>query len=66
MGKGKWKKSSIRKVLIMLFEHLWVIELTLLDVSSLILFQLFATGFNDTSDTCEKFATCVIDTGGAP
>ncbi len=24
---GIWKKSSIRKVLIILFEHLWVVEL---------------------------------------
>ena len=26
---GKWKKSSIRKFLIILFGHLWVVELTL-------------------------------------
>jgi hypothetical protein len=25
---GKWKKSSIRKVLNILFGHLWVVELT--------------------------------------
>jgi hypothetical protein len=25
---GKWKKSSIRKVLIILFGHIWVVELT--------------------------------------
>ncbi len=25
---GKWKKSSIRKVLNILFVHLWVVELT--------------------------------------
>jgi hypothetical protein len=25
---GKWKKSSIRKILIILFGHLWVVELT--------------------------------------
>jgi hypothetical protein len=57
---GKWKKSPVRKVLIILFGHLWVIELTyrkkisfkfLKGVSSLIMFLLFATG--------------VVDTGGA-
>jgi hypothetical protein len=25
---GKWKKSSIRKILIILFGHLWVVEET--------------------------------------
>ncbi len=25
---GKWKKSSIRKILIILFSHLWVVEET--------------------------------------
>ncbi len=25
---GEWKKSSIQKVSIILFEHLWVVELT--------------------------------------
>jgi hypothetical protein len=25
---GTWKKSSSRKILIILFEHLWVVELT--------------------------------------
>ncbi len=25
---GKWKKSSIRKILIILLEHLWIVELT--------------------------------------
>jgi hypothetical protein len=25
---GKWKKSSSRKILIILFGHLWVVELT--------------------------------------
>jgi hypothetical protein len=57
---GKWKKSSIRKVLIILFGHLWVVELTytadkvfssslLEGVSSLILYKLFATAIVDTS-----------------
>ncbi len=27
---GKWKKSLIRKMLIILFVHLWVVELTFL------------------------------------
>jgi hypothetical protein len=27
-NSGKWKKSSLRNVLIFLFEHLWVVELT--------------------------------------
>jgi hypothetical protein len=43
-----------------LFKHLWVEELT---VCSLILFKFFVIGVNDTSG---KFATGVIDTGGAP
>ena len=69
---GKWKKSSIRKILIILFGHLWVVEETytvykflpsssLSGVCSLILFQLFATGVNDTGG---KFAAGVVDTGG--
>jgi hypothetical protein len=57
----KWKKSSIRKILIILFGQLWVEELTYLSILpssshygvwSLILFPYFATG--------------VVDTGGAP
>jgi hypothetical protein len=69
----KWKKSLIRKILIMLFGHLWVVEETyiykflpsssLSGVCSLILFPLFATGVNDTGG---KFAAGVVDTGGAP
>jgi hypothetical protein len=49
---GKWKKSLIRKILIILFGHLWVVEETyiykflpsssLSGVCSLILFPLFA------------------------
>jgi hypothetical protein len=31
-GGGKWKKPSIRKILIILFEHLWVVELTYIKV----------------------------------
>jgi hypothetical protein len=66
---GKWKKSSIRKILIILFGHLWVIEETyiykflpsssLSGVCSLILFQLFAAGVVDTGG---KFAAGVVDT----
>jgi hypothetical protein len=65
------KKSSIRKILIILFRQLWVEELTSIynfclqnhpkGVCSLILFPLFASGVND---TCYKFAACVADTGG--
>jgi hypothetical protein len=58
---GKWKKSSIIKVLIILFGHghLWVSELTYRYIfasglSSLILFPLFATG--------GKFATSIDNT----
>jgi hypothetical protein len=45
---------------------------SLLDVCSLILFPLFATGVNDTGgkfaqgELVAKFATGVVDTGGAP
>jgi hypothetical protein len=55
---GKWKKSSIRKILIIWFGHLWVVEETyifkflpsssLSGVSSLILFPLFAAGVVET------------------
>jgi hypothetical protein len=64
------KKSSIRKILILL-GHLWIVELThtvytflpsssLKGICSLILFPLFATGVNDTGG---KFAAGVVDTG---
>jgi hypothetical protein len=74
---GKWKKSSIIKVLIILFGHLWEVELTYR--------YFFAFKFtlrsqqpdivpNDTGvkfsagvvDIGGKFATGVVDTGGAP
>ncbi len=29
---GKWKKSSIRKILIILLEHLWIVELTYIEI----------------------------------
>jgi hypothetical protein len=29
---GKWKKSSIRKILIILFGHLWVVEETIISI----------------------------------
>jgi hypothetical protein len=59
----KWKKSSIRKFLIILFGHLCVVELpyrnffstsSLSSLSILILFSLFAAGINDTSCTSGK------------
>ncbi len=71
---GKWKKSSIIKVLIILFGHLWEVKLTYryifvfkfmvanLPPMSLILLA-FAAGVVDTG--C-KFATDVVDNGGAP
>jgi hypothetical protein len=63
---GKWEKSLIRKSLIILFGHLWVVEETiniyikfmpsssLSGVCSLILFQLFAAGVNKTRGTGGK------------
>jgi hypothetical protein len=66
---GKWKKSSIRKVLIILFGYFWVVGLNIYTyffssssykgVSSLILFTLFAT-----SVTRGKFTSGVFDSGG--
>jgi hypothetical protein len=67
---GKRKKSSFRKVLTFLFGYLWLVGFTknidnifplssLLGVSSLILFKLFATGVIDTGS---KFAIGIIDT----
>jgi hypothetical protein len=70
---GKWKKSSIIKILIILFGHLWEVELTYRYIFALkftlrsqqsdilILFPLFATGVIDTGG---KFAAGVVDTGG--
>jgi hypothetical protein len=62
---GKWKKSSIRKILIILFDHLWVVKevniykflpsSSLSGVCSLILFPLFAAGI---------VAAGVINNGG--
>jgi hypothetical protein len=73
---GKWKKSSIRKVLNIFCGHLWVVEFTLRckqsDVVPLFLTGVvdtrgkFSTGINDASNTCGKFATGVVDTCGAP
>jgi hypothetical protein len=64
------EKISIIKVLIILFEHLWEVELTctvdtflpsssLKDLSSLILFPLFATFVIDTGG---KFTAGMVDT----
>jgi hypothetical protein len=72
---GKWKKSSIRIILIILFGHLWVVEETytvykflpsssLSGVCSLILFKLFATGVTTQGELGAKFAAGVVDTGG--
>ncbi len=93
---GKWKKSSIRKILIILFGHLWEVEETYIlifafkftfrylqpDIVPIICHRCgemvakFAAGVVDTGgkfpagvvDTGgnSKFATCVVDTGGAP
>jgi hypothetical protein len=65
---GKWKKSAIRKVLNILFGHLWVAEFSfffssLPSVSILILFSLFAASINDTSGNRGKIAAGVVDTG---
>jgi hypothetical protein len=55
----KWKKSSIIKVLIILFGHLWEVELTYR--------YIFASKLSTTlAKLMEKFATGVVDTGGAP
>ncbi len=80
----KWKISSIIKVLIILFGHLWEVELTYryifafkltFGLSSLILYlppvsttlaklvTKFAAGVVYTDG---KFASGVVDTGGAP
>ncbi len=66
---GKWKKNSSRKILIIWFGHLWVVELTykfllsssLYGICSLILLPLFATGVVDTGG---KIAAGIVDTGG--
>ncbi len=53
---GKWRKSSMRKVLTVLFVHLWVVELTYRYIFSFkwYCFPLFATGINDTIGTIGK------------
>jgi hypothetical protein len=64
------EKSSIIKVLIILFGHLWEVELTYRYIFAFKftlrsqqpdIFPLFATGVIDTSD---KFSTGGVDTGG--
>ncbi len=70
----RWKKSSIIKVLIILFGHLWEVELTYrfclqvhFKVSAAWYCSRFATDVNDTGvDTGGKFSSGVVDTGGAP
>ncbi len=51
---GKWKKSLIRKILIILLGHLWIVELT----------YMYIFAFTCVNDTGGKFAAGVIDTGG--
>jgi hypothetical protein len=46
---GKWKKSSIIKVLIILFGHLWEVELIYRYI-----FAFIATNINSTSETGGK------------
>jgi hypothetical protein len=61
MANGK--KPLIRKVLNILFGHLWVGELT---IRYFFPSKSLATGINNTSSTCGKFATGVVDNGGTP
>jgi hypothetical protein len=56
--KGKGKKSSIRKVLIILFGYLWEVGLTYRYIFA-IKSTLFAAGVIDTGG---KFAASVVDT----
>jgi hypothetical protein len=78
---SKWKNSSIRKVLNILFRHLWVVELhrdkfvsssSLWGVCTLILFLLFATGDQlHQRYQWQIYCRCcwyrgVVDTSGAP
>jgi hypothetical protein len=52
---GKWKKSSRRKVLIVLFGHLWVVELKYRFAKGIVdLGGKFATGINDNSGSSGK------------
>jgi hypothetical protein len=64
------KISSIRKILIILLGHLWIVELniytflpssSLKGICSLILISLFAAGVVDTGG---EFAAGVVDTSG--
>jgi hypothetical protein len=61
------EKSSVRKIVIISFGHLWVVELA----DRKIFFSSFLvdTGGNFAAgviDTGGKFATGVVDTSGAP
>jgi hypothetical protein len=65
---GKWKISSIRKVLSILFGHLWVVERRYKQSDIVPIIATggkFATGVNDTSSTGGKFAVGVVDAGSA-
>jgi hypothetical protein len=64
------KKSSIRKILIILLGHLWIVELTYIKIFAFKftlrspqpdIKSLFATGVVDTGG---KFAAGIVDTGG--
>jgi hypothetical protein len=60
---GKWKKSSIIKVLIVLFGHLWEVELTYRYIFT---FKLTLRSQQpDIVPIICKFAAGVVDTGGA-
>jgi hypothetical protein len=78
---GKWKESSIIKVLIILFGHLWEVELTYRyifafkitlrsqqpDIVPIICLSLTpVANLPPVSTTLAKLATGVVDTGGAP
>jgi hypothetical protein len=72
---GKWKKPSSRKVLIILFGHLWVLELTYVYIHFClqIHFKVSAAWYcchylppvsTTLAKMVEKFATGVADIGG--
>ncbi len=65
---SRWKKSSIRKVLIIFLGHFWVVEFTLryqppVSTTPAEPLTKFVAGVFDTGG---KFATVVFDTDGAP
>jgi hypothetical protein len=67
---GKWKKSSSRKILILLFGHLWVVELTYIYIFAF-KFTLRCLQPNIVIIICHrcqqhrrKFGAGVVDAGG--